>query len=79
MVVTDEEIAKAFDGTDFGGGDHRELLNTSVLKKSVDYHCGFAITCIMKDLKLIGKTGKVTKKGKYLLREAYHDLMCNRG
>lgn len=78
MVITDEEIEKAFNGTNFGRTDYRELLNVSVLKKSVGYHCGHTITCIMHDLKLIGKTGKVTKKGIMLLREAYDYLMLGR-
>ena len=75
MIVSDEEIKAAFKGTNFGVADHRELLNASVLKKLVRYHCGWTITSIMQELNLIGKTGKVNKKGKLLVREAYHELM----
>lgn len=79
MVVTDEDIDKAFEGTNFGTKDYRTLLNYSVLKKLVGYHCGWTITCIMKELKLIGKTGKVTKRGILLVREAFGYLMKDGG
>ena len=32
MAVSDEEIEKAFKGTNFGHTNYRELLNRSVLK-----------------------------------------------
>lgn len=79
MVVSDEEIEKAFKGTNFGHTNYRELLNRSVLKKLLDYHCGWTITCIMKELGLIGKTEKVTKKGQLLVREAYRELIIISG
>ena len=79
MIVTDEEIKKAFDGTNFGGADFRQLLNTSVLKKLVGYHCGHTITEIMKELGLIGKTEKPTKKGILLVREAFATQMLGGG
>lgn len=79
MTVSDAELKEAFRGTNFGVADHRELLNVSVLKKLVGYHCGWTITCIMKELKLVGKTEEVTKKGKLLVREAYHELMIRSG
>lgn len=79
MLISDEELEKAFRNVNFGVADHRALLNASVLKKLVGYHCGWTITCIMKDLKLIGETEKVTKKGILLVREAYSDLMMRQG
>ena len=79
MIVTDEEIKKAFDGTNFGRADFRQLLNTSVLKKLVGYHCGHTITEIMKELGLIGKTEKPTKKGILLVREAFATQMLGGG
>lgn len=79
MIISDEELEQAFKNTNFGTDNYRALLNTSVLKKLVGYHCGWTITCIMKDLKLIGKTEKVTKKGILLVREAYDDLMRQGG
>jgi len=79
MIVTDEEITKAFEGTNFGRSDFRELVNTSVLKKLVGYHCGYTITEIMKELGLIGKTEKPTKKGILLVREAFAAQMLGGG
>jgi hypothetical protein len=79
MIVTDEEITKAFEGTNFGRTDFRQLLNTSVLKKLVGYHCGHTITVIMKELGLIGRTEKPTKKGIELVREAFATQMMGGG
>lgn len=79
MIISDREIEIAFLGTNFGTANHRELLEVSVLKKLVDYHCGYTITRIMQGLGLIGKTGKVTKKGKLFVREAYHEFMIGKG
>ena len=72
-VISDAELANAFKGTNFGVTelvDLRELLHVAVLKKSVDYHCGWTITQIMRRLRLIGRTG-VLERGKELLRKAY--------
>lgn len=75
MLITDEEIEQAFKGTNFGYTQYRELLSASVLKKAVGYHCGWTITTIMKELKLIGKNEKLLKRGQLLLREDYWHLM----
>ncbi len=80
QVLTDEEIAAAFAGTNFGHTDYRELLNASVFKKLVGYHCGHTICTIMKDMGLIGKkTHKPTKRGIALMRESYPHLMARSG
>lgn len=75
QVVSDEELAKAFAGTDFGGADHRNELHVAVLKKASGYHCGHTITTIMRELRLIGASGLPTKKGRKLISLAYHALM----
>ena len=67
-VVTPRELEVAFLGTNFGGADHRQLLHASVLKKAVGYHCGHTITCIMQELRLIGKNGNLLERGRMLLR-----------
>jgi hypothetical protein len=74
-VVGHVEIAAAFAGTNFGHTRYLELLQSSVLKKLVGYHCGYTITTIMEKMGLIGKTGKPTKRGIALVREAYCHLM----
>lgn len=79
-IVSDEELEVAFHNTNFGGADKRELLNASVFKRAVGYHCGHTITMIMVQLGLIGeKTWRVTKKGQKLLREAYHEQLLKSG
>ena len=78
-VITDAEIEAAFRNTNFGHTRYRELLHASVFKKLVGYYCGHTITEIMKELKLIGKTGIPTKRGIALVREAYHHLLAFSG
>lgn len=73
--VTDAEILAAFEGTNFGHTNYRDLLQASVLKKMLGYHCGSTITAIMFRMCLIGKTGVVTVRGRQLLRVAYSHLM----
>lgn len=79
--VTDAEIEAAFGGTNFGHTQHRKLLESSVFKKAVGYHCGHTITVIMEHLGLIGKSGigTPTKKGRKFLAHAYGDLMIISG
>jgi hypothetical protein len=70
--VTDEEIAAAFRGTNFGAADHRRLLALSVMKKALRFHCGHTITEIMVDLQLTTrKRGTVTDRGRHF---AYQEL-----
>lgn len=78
-LIPDEELDAAFRGTDFGGMDHRTLLEIGVLKKAAGYHCGHTITQIMCKLRLTNAKGAVLKRGKLLLRIAFHDQMINGG
>lgn len=73
--VTDADIERVFENTNFGASDHRKLLGASVFKKLVGYHCGFTITSIMEQLGLIGRTGKPTKKGIEFVRHAYSNIL----
>lgn len=77
--VTDDEIETAFQGTNFGHTEYRELLAASVFKKMVGYHCGYTITCIMEKMKLIGKNGTATKRGKIFVREHFHNCFRKSG
>jgi len=74
-VVSDDELAKAFIGTNFGGADHRQELHIAVLKKASGYYCGHTITTIMRELRLIGADNLPTKKGRKLISLAFHALM----
>lgn len=78
-LISDAEINEHFRYTNFGGADHRELLNASVLKKAMGYHCGFTITQIMRRMRLVGKNGMPLKRGQLLLREAYDHLTRRSG
>lgn len=82
-VVTDEEIQKVFLGTNFGTKNYhenREILNISLLKKFMDYHCGHTITTIMIELGLISKkTLKPRRKGVLYLRETYGYFVTGKG
>lgn len=73
-VIPENELEEVFRGTDFGGADHRKLLETSVLKKAMGYHCGHTITTIMQDMGLTNADGKVLRRGQMLLRDAYGHL-----
>lgn len=64
VAVDDAEIAKAFDGTNFGRTDYRRLLALSVMKVALRYHCGHTITVIMQDMGLITTKGRVTERGR---------------
>lgn len=72
--MTDEVIMKAFEGTNFGRTDYRQFLGYSVLKKACGWHCGWTITTIMIELKLITpKHHRVTKLGRMFLSDCYSD------
>ena len=77
--VTDSDIELAFRGANFGHTKHRKLLEASVLKKAVGYHCGHTITTIMDRMGLITKRGLPTKKGRKFLAHAYGHLMVISG
>jgi len=78
-VVSERELEVAFLGTNFGGADHRKLIEVGVLKKACGSHCGHTLTQIMIELKLTGANGAVLKRGRNLMRAAYHELMRNGG
>lgn len=73
--VTDEEIAKAFDGSNFGDRKPRDLLALSVLKKALHYHCGHTITEIMVQMGLTTPKGRVTERGRQF---CYRELQLGR-
>jgi hypothetical protein len=68
--VTDADIERAFDGTNFGRTDHKHLLALSVLKKALRYHCGHTVTQIMVQMGLTTEKGRVTEKGRLFCYEA---------
>lgn len=76
-VVSEAELQMVFSGTNFGTSEHRHLLHQAVLKKACGYHCGYTITTIMRELKLIGSSGIPTKKGRNLMRIAFREQMMD--
>lgn len=72
--ITDDVILKAFEGTNFGRTDYREFLGYSVLQKACGWHCGWTITNIMVELKLITpEHHRVTKLGRMFLTDCYKE------
>lgn len=78
-VIPEYELEAAFKGTDFGGADHRKLLEVGVLKKAMGYYCGHTLTTIMQEMGLIGVSGQVLNKGRMVLRETYGHLVRDGG
>ena len=66
-LVTDEEINAVWGNANFGSHDRRDILADTVLKHAGGYKTGHTATCICKELKLLGKNGDLTKKGKRYL------------
>lgn len=71
-VLTDEEIARAFKGANFGIRSPRSLLENGVLKVNAGYRTGHTLARIMRELGLLGKS-KILKKGNLFLYHAMHD------
>lgn len=77
-LISDQAIEAAFAGTDFGGMDHRSLLEQGVLKIQSGYACGHTLTRILIGLDLIKRHSTaarhtLTKKGKDFLFNAFYD------
>lgn len=71
--LTPEEIAKAFEGTNFGRTDYTTLLEQGVLKTIAGYSSGHTLTTIMRELGLVTPKGYITRKGRALLFHAFYD------
>lgn len=71
--LTDEFIERAFTGTDFGGLDHRKLLEQGCLKAACGFYNGHTLTVIMAQIGLTTKQrGQLTVLGKQFLMEAFY-------
>lgn len=76
MEITDEQIEKAFAGTNFGPDEsiefRRKYLAQSIFKRMCGYSTGRTISCIMSELGfLTNPNGKPIKKAK---EWAYHQI-----
>lgn len=72
-VISDQAIAEAFSGTNFGTVGFRKLLEQGVLSVTCGYRTGYTLECILRKLGLVTPKGRVTAKGKALLMEAFYD------
>jgi len=70
--ITDEQIAAAFAGTNFGNADHRKLLEQGVLKRWAGYYSGHTLTMILQTLGLTTAKGAVTAKGRQFAFAAFY-------
>ena len=77
VILTDEEIEKAFEGTNFGTRKFRPLLEQGVLKVNAGFRTGHTLQCIMKELGLMGKS-KILKKGNRFVFWALRDANSKR-
>lgn len=69
--VSDAEIELAFTNTNFGDIEQRKYLELTVLKAAMGFRCGYTITTIMNELKLIKKNGSPSEKGLRFIRHAF--------
>ena len=67
--LTDAHIEIAFKNTNFGTTDYRRLLLVGVFKSMVGYSSGHTLTEIMRTLKLVGRNGTVSKRGREFIRQ----------
>jgi hypothetical protein len=72
-AVTDEQIKKEFQGTNFGRTDYRQIMAECVLKRLTGYHDGGTITKICRDLGLLTfKRLNPTRKGKWFTLQHFY-------
>lgn len=75
QIVPDELVKEAFEGTNFGGTAHREIMSQGLLKSACGFAEGFTAERILVELGLlkIGANQKriLTRSGKDYLFEAF--------
>jgi hypothetical protein len=76
-IVPDELLSRAFENTDFGGADHRDLIKQGLLKKVCGYGCGKTLHMILIEIGLLTdqitfKQSTLTDDGREYLYVAYN-------
>ncbi|AXC36499.1 hypothetical protein HOT57_gp55 [Pseudomonas phage phCDa] len=66
-LVTEDELIRAFLGTNFGGTPNRIIVRQALLKAAVGWHQGYTSTCILKELGLLEDDYVLTSKGRMYL------------
>lgn len=73
--LTDDAIAKAFEGTNFGRTDFRAILAETVIQIAAGYECGFTATAIALKLGLLTPVRTQPSRTGY---EFVYDFYCRR-
>ena len=71
MIISDDEIARHFAGTNFGTSNYRRLVEQAVLKRLTGYYNGSTITLIIKQLGLVDSENEPTEAGKRFVWNAF--------
>lgn len=76
-TLTDEELAEAFKGTDYGPSpDYHNIVKWGLLKIAAGYLTGYTTLTTLMELGLVTRSkktlkNKLTKQGKYCLWEYF--------
>lgn len=72
VMITDSEIKRYFEHSNFGDRNHRELLEKAILEIACGFRTGYTLSCIMVNLGLLTKKSKnINRRGKYYLWTVY--------
>lgn len=72
-ILPQHEIETAFMGSNYGGTSNEDVLKTGLLKVACGYHNGHTTECILQELDLTDKKGKLTRKGQQYLYAAFQE------
>lgn len=72
-LVTEDELIKAFLGTNFGGQPNRVIVRQAILKAAVGWHQGHTSTSILQELGLLEDDYVLTAKGRMYLWLLYQE------
>jgi hypothetical protein len=70
-MITDEQIEKAFENTNFGSMTKRDLVRYGLLKVACGYYNGHTLKRILIELALVKENSTLTKAGKEYLYDAF--------
>lgn len=73
-IITDKELAKVFEGTNFGYRRPRDVIRNAVFKTMCGYWNGNTSHNIIKHLGLITPKDNISKKGMDYLYEANKEM-----
>lgn len=65
--ITDEYIARHFEGTNYGHTNYRDIVGKGCLNAMAGYHNGYTTQCILIDMGLTTEKLRLTKRGREFL------------